>query len=416
MSATTRVPVPGLLPGHLALPRLVAQDLEEFASRTWGRRALLSPAAALPQGFGDLLDAAAVDELVSQRGLRTPFLRVARRGSTLPERDFTAGGGVGAAIGDQVSDDRLLRLFADGATMVLQGLHRVWPPIVGFAQQLAADLGHPVQVNAYVTPPQSQGFDDHYDVHDVFVLQIDGDKHWRIHEPVHEAPLRDQPWTDHRAAVEQAAGTEPVIDAVLSPGDCLYLPRGYMHAATALGGVSTHLTIGVHTWTRESVARELVAAALARLVDDVEARRSLPLGADVGSAADIEDDVREVRDRLALALQAVADDDVAARLATRRRAAQRAAPVGPLAQLRAASAVDVPDGDLVLVVRPHLAAAIEPTSAGGAVVRSRAGDLTLAADDVAAVTAFLERGDATSVELGPTLARRLLLAGLAVPR
>ena len=180
-------------PHHLsALARLVARP-DELARDAWGRRALLSRAAELPLPFDDLFGQDAVDDLVSEHGLRTPFVRVARAGSTLPDRDFTAGGGVGAAIGDQVSDDRLLRLFADGATLVLQGLHRTHPPVLRFAQRLAAELGHPVQVNAYVTPPQNQGFSDHYDVHDVFVLQIHGSKRWVVHDPVHEAPLRDQP-------------------------------------------------------------------------------------------------------------------------------------------------------------------------------------------------------------------------------
>ena len=220
--------------------------------RYWGRRALLSPGRAIwaPAGFADLLDAAAIDELVSERGLRTPFLRVAKAGSTLADKTFTAPGGVGATIADQVSDDRLTRLFADGSTLVLQALHRSWPPVLAFCQELAAELGHPVQANAYITPPQNQGFSDHYDVHDVFVLQIEGEKRWLIHEPVLESPLRDQPWNDRRAAVERRAAEPPVIEAVLRPGDCLYLPRGFLHAAQALGGISTHLTIGVHVWTR----------------------------------------------------------------------------------------------------------------------------------------------------------------------
>ena len=101
----------------------------------------------------------------------------------------------------------MLELFADGHTVVLQGLHRLWPPLIDFAGALTTDLGHPVQINAYVTPRSSQGFSAHYDVHDVFVLQVAGEKRWRIHAPVLAAPLRDQPWTDHRAAVEaRAAG------------------------------------------------------------------------------------------------------------------------------------------------------------------------------------------------------------------
>jgi hypothetical protein len=117
--------------------------------------------------------------LVSQRGLRTPFLRVAKNGATLSDKAFTAQGGVGAGIADQVSDDMLVRLFADGSTMVLQALHRVWPPILEFCQCSRPSSGHPVQANAYVTPPQNQGFSAHYDVHDVFVLQIEGEKQWR---------------------------------------------------------------------------------------------------------------------------------------------------------------------------------------------------------------------------------------------
>ena len=200
---------------------------------------------------------------------------MAKDGTTLPTREFTSGGGVGAGIADQVDDSKLAALFADGSTLVLQALHRTWPPLIDFTQQLASELGHPVQVNAYVTPPQSRGFDDHYDVHDVFVLQISGRKRWRIHEPVHPAPLRDQPWTDRREAVAEAAGTPPVIDAVLEPGDCLYLPRGFLHAATALGDVSTHLTFGVHTWTRHALARTMLDRALLDVAGDLDVRTSL---------------------------------------------------------------------------------------------------------------------------------------------
>src|SRR3954454_18058332 len=163
------------------LSRPVATDRETFAAGYWGRSALLSRAADLPAPFTDLLGADAVDELVSARGLRTPFLRVAQNGATLADKTFTAPGGVGAGIADQVSDTRLVELFGDGATLVLQALHRVWPPVIALCGGLAAELGHPVQANAYVPPPQNQGFSNHYDVHDVFVLQIDGRKRWQIH-------------------------------------------------------------------------------------------------------------------------------------------------------------------------------------------------------------------------------------------
>ncbi|MGZ4626276.1 MAG: JmjC domain-containing protein, partial [Kineosporiaceae bacterium] len=201
-----------------ALRRCTHLEPVVFAERVWGHDCSLSTREQLPGGFGDLFDLGAVDRLVSRQGLRTPFLRVARDGQTFPAARFTRGGGVGATIADQVDDAALARLFADGATIVLQGLHRTHPPLIDFSQALTRDLGHPVQINAYVTPPQSQGFSDHYDVHDVFVLQVAGEKRWLVHEPVLRHPTRNQPWTDRTAAVEAAARTEPVLDVVLRPG------------------------------------------------------------------------------------------------------------------------------------------------------------------------------------------------------
>ena len=403
--------MPGRTSGHPALRRLVAVDVAEFADRTWGREPLLSPADRLPEGFGDLLSAAAVDELVSERGLRTPFLRVAKDGSTLGERAFTAPGGVGASIADQVSDDKLVQLFSGGATMVLQGLHRVWPPLVRFTQQLAEELGHPVQANAYVTPPQSRGFDDHYDVHDVFVLQVEGEKQWRIHRPVHQSPLRDQPWTDRRPDVERAARETPLLDVVLRPGDCLYLPRGYLHAATALGTVSTHLTLGVHAWTRYSLAEELVTTALASLADDPEVRASMALGTVPEDPASWAGDLELVRSAMERAVREASPRRVAAGLTTRCRAGQRAAPVGPLAQLRAAASARPED---LVRLRAHLAATLDDER-GDLVLHSRAGRLVLAGADRHAVDRLLAGEVLTAAELGEDLTRRLLHAAVVVP-
>jgi len=401
-------PVLGAAPD--ALSRLVGMPAADFASDVWSRAPLLTCARDLPRDFSDLFSEGAVDELVAHRGLRTPFARMAKDGSTLPDRRFTLGGGVGAGISDQLSEDRVLQELASGATLVLQALHRTWAPIQEFAAEVAAALGHPVQVNAYVTPPQSQGFADHYDVHDVFVLQIAGEKQWRVRPPILDAPLRDQPWEQYRAAVEQAATAEPLLEATLRPGDCLYLPRGYLHAATALGGTSIHLTLGVHAWTRRHLVDALLAKVVERLKDDAEARQSLPLRASTTQSSEVsfDDDVEVVRSLVAKALQDIDVDEVVDVLRPGVRAAARAEPLAVLDQARRAA-----DEATSWRVRRGLAAHWEDQD-GQATLVTRVGRLPVHGDERDAVTDLLA-GIRDPAELKPELRRRLALAGLLVP-
>lgn len=328
----------GLQDDRPALRRCVAGDLDEFANSYWGSRALLSPGTDLPAPYDDLFSLDAVDELLSRRGLRTPFLRIAKNGAVVGDSQFTGPAGAGAEIADQVRDDKVAALFADGHTVVLQALHRTWPALVDFSTQLSAESGHPVQINAYVTPAESQGFSAHYDVHDVFVLQVAGEKHWTVHEPVYVDPLRSQPWTGHARAIEAAArDNEPVIDAVLRPGDALYVPRGFLHSAKALGGVSAHLTVGLHTLTRYLLVQELAALAAGQAA----LRTALPLGFDPGDPEQLARVLPEVVELFTLELRAASPDALAERLRSRTWSGNRPAPLAPLAHAAAIKSLAV---------------------------------------------------------------------------
>ncbi len=316
--------------GDSALARCIACATELFAREHWGRAPLLSRAGG---SFGDLLSAAAVDELMSARGLRTPFLRMAKDGTVLPAARYTRGGGAGASIADQVADDKVLATLADGATLVLQALHRTWPPLVDFGRRLSAELGHPVQINAYITPPENQGFAPHYDVHDVFVLQIAGRKQWTIHEPAVTAPLDNQPWEQFRELVAARAAEASLIDTVLEPGDALYLPRGTIHAAKAQGETSIHLTIGVHPVTRYQLVRHLLELAQ----DDPQLRTSLPMGVDLSDPTVLAGELADTVAALHSRLDAIAAADVARYVGTDLMRRTRPEPIGPLAQLALAA-------------------------------------------------------------------------------
>ena len=406
------------VPDRPALRRCTTLDPAVFAAEHWARRPLLTRAADSGADFSDLLDLAAVDELLSRRGLRTPFLRIAKDGAVVEAARFTTSGGAGAEVADQVSSDSVLRLFAEGSTVVLQGLHRLWPPLIEFADQLAADLGHPTQVNAYVTPPSSRGFSAHYDVHDVFVLQVAGEKHWRIHAPVHPDPLRSQPWTDRRDAVAAAAEGAPVIDAVLRPGDVLYLPRGYLHSATALGEISAHLTVGVHSVTRWGAAEAALDVVRELAAGDPELRRSLPLGVDLADPSAAADDVAAVLAGLRNWLDRVDPAEVADRLRGRTWAQVRPEPVAPLAQ---ATAVAGLSPDTVLRLRPRLRCQLREPADGRVVLVGGRRRHDFPAGTAPALAALLATGELKVADLPGldpadrlTLARRLVTESIAV--
>jgi lysine-specific demethylase/histidyl-hydroxylase NO66 len=401
-------------PAPSALGRCIAIDPGAFAAERWGREPLLTRGAELPARFEDLLDLDAADELLSRRGLRTPFLRIARDGEVLDSKHFTGRGGVGAEIPDQVRDDRVLELFAEGCTVVLQGLHRLWPPIIDFAGRLATELGHPCQANAYITPPSARGFSAHYDVHDVFVLQLAGTKRWTVHRPVHPLPLRSQPWNRHAAAVAEAAREPPLIDTELEAGDTLYLPRGYLHSAGALGDTCAHLTIGVHTVTRFA----LVDALCALIADDERLRESLPMGIDTADPDQLAPHLSTVVSVLTEALQRVPVRDVARTVRERAWTGTRPEPLLPLANATFARSLR---DDARVRLRAGLAHRL--THTGDAVTLELADRTIDLPASTAAALELLLLGGSIEVAALPGLAdddrlvlvRRLLREGVLVP-
>ena len=308
-----------------ALSRCTSVTPETFAAEHWSRMLLLSRAKELPQPFDDLLSTADVDELVADRALRTPFFRTVREGGGLPSpvRGINAGG---RRIADAVDPEALAAQYAEGATLVLNAVHRMHPPVARFCRELAAELGHPTQCNAYLTPGgQHQGFDFHHDTHDVFVLQVSGRKRWIVHAPVLPLPLSSQAEAGGHLVPD---GAEPLLDVELEAGDALYLPRGYVHAALTTDVDSVHLTVGVLSTTWYDVLSDVVTLAGSSL----EFRQALP----VQPAAQVDALLPDFLRRTAAWLESLPPSDVAVALAPR---LARSVPTEPVRLLATAAAV-----------------------------------------------------------------------------
>lgn len=260
---------------RLLAPLRPSVFLEEY----WEQRPLVLPRSDAGY-YGDLLTAADVDRLVTTGDLTYPEFRMVRSGTSLPLSEYTkttsASGGAPRRVADP---DRIVAEYASGATVILQGLHRSWTPLATLCRSLEAVLTHPTQTNIYVTPPGSQGFAPHYDTHDVFILQVDGSKHWRVYDSPVALPDRSLPYKEQGSP----AGTL-LYELDLVAGDLLYLPRGFIHEALTSEQRSIHVTLGItgFTW------RDLLSEAIAGCREDVRFRRNLPPGfasADEGRSA-----------------------------------------------------------------------------------------------------------------------------------
>ena len=260
-----------------ALARLVG-DAGRFAGEHWARAPLYRPGAD-PSGFADLFSLGDVDHIFSSTTPRFPAFRLVKDGRQLDPRSYTRAGRVGGQPVDDLADPgAVFELFHDGATIVLQSLHRFWPPLVRLSRDLELALTHAVQVNAYITPPASRGLGVHHDEHDVFVLQVDGHKQWDVHDP-------------------DGTPEDRLLVAELAPGDCLYIPKRFPHAAWTAQTASVHLTVGVVPTTWADVLRRAVASA----VEGALSGEPLPAGFAADPAAltaGVAEQLGEVRRRL----------------------------------------------------------------------------------------------------------------------
>jgi ribosomal protein L16 Arg81 hydroxylase len=165
---------------------------------------------------------------------------------------------------------RVASLFAAGATVIFPALNRRLPKLAELCAGLEAEFTQPFQTNVYITPPGNQGFQVHYDSHDVFVIQSAGSKTWNFYRTPIELPLHTQ------AFVPSEHDPGPITRSFeIKAGDALYIPRGLMHEARSTEETSVHITVGLlsHTW-----AELMVDAITTMSLDDPTFRKSLPPG------------------------------------------------------------------------------------------------------------------------------------------
>jgi len=187
-------------------------------------------------------------------------------------------------------------LLHQGASVLLNDIDTLSPGLRAVAGLLEGALGAKVQINLYCSWRERQAFPSHFDTHDVFALQIAGEKRWTVYRGRFDQPIAHPSFQSLGQAYHEQAKGEVLAEVDLRPGDILYLPRGQYHHALATGAASVHLAVGA----TEPIGIDLLGLLFDDAVADPAFRRRLPAAAQTGAlTAQIGRLAAQVRDWMA---------------------------------------------------------------------------------------------------------------------
>lgn len=238
---------------------------ERFLRESWEKKPVLLRGSA--RRFERLLRIADLDALACFGVLSSSESDV--RLAKTDGKEFTSRP-VRAAAGGMPDPYGLYRAHHEGQTLIINRVDARWAPVAALCRALEWELHHRVNANLYFTPPRAQGFAPHFDSHDVFILQLEGEKDWRLYGSI-PLPLED----DELQPLEKAKLGRPSRTFTLRAGDVLYIPRGFVHEAVSRETSSLHLTVGVHVTRWLDLARQALEHE-ART--DARLREALPPG------------------------------------------------------------------------------------------------------------------------------------------
>ena len=154
------------------------------------------------------------------------------------------------------------KLFANGMSLLFNNVQNISPELDQWLIAIKQELGLPASTfgrcMAYATP-DGKGTAAHFDQNINFVLQLHGEKKWRLAPNVNvENPTErftvGQPIDPELASyLETEMPTsmphEDCQEIILRPGSMLFVPRGYWHSTEASGqALALNFTFNQPTW------------------------------------------------------------------------------------------------------------------------------------------------------------------------
>lgn len=142
----------------------------------------------------------------------------------------------------RLSWDEARAYYKRGHTLLLRYAERSSPKLRALADDFADFFHAPVDIQLYLTPERAQAFGWHYDLEEVFIIQVQGCKEYTIRQnTVNSLPV----WHNIPADMRYENETSRVrLTCRLEAGDWLYIPSGWWHIARTQEE-SIHMSIGV---------------------------------------------------------------------------------------------------------------------------------------------------------------------------
>ncbi|MDJ0387885.1 cupin domain-containing protein [Roseomonas sp. E05] len=223
--------------------------------------------------FASVLSWRQINRLLDQTHIwSSQSLKLVLDGVPVPPEQYCgrATGRDGAAV-QQPETAKVAHWVSRGASLVMNDVDSLTPGLAAVSEALeSAGLGK-AQGNVYISWQSHKAFGSHFDTHDVWAVQVEGEKTWNIWEGRAEWPIAHPvfrlPQEHHDRARGKLRGKVTV-----KAGDLLYLPRGWYHDALAEAPASVHIAYGVHA----PLGMDLMSILLERVLYEVEFRKPLP--------------------------------------------------------------------------------------------------------------------------------------------
>jgi ribosomal protein L16 Arg81 hydroxylase len=139
--------------------------------------------------------------------------------------------------------DWLRSAWRRGYTAKFKRMDTYSTALARLVQEMRSLFNCAVTANAYVTPAGAQGLNAHRNLHDTLVVQVSGERAWRLGGAGPGLP----PLRKTAPPAAEAASSQ----FVLRPGDLLYIPPGLVREPASAEGPSLHLTLAIYSynWT-----------------------------------------------------------------------------------------------------------------------------------------------------------------------